>query len=210
MSEIIPGILEAEWDEIEKKLELIKPFTNTVHIDIIDGKFTDNLTLLDPSPFQKYSKDFFFELHMMVKEPVNYLESWANAGFKRFIGHIEKMSDINAFITGGRRYGEIGLAIDGPTDIGILDGINLNDLDCLLVMTIKAGASGQKFQPELLEKVRVLRGKTAIPIEVDGGINDMTVINAKESGATRFVANSFLFKANAQEQYEKLESLLEE
>ena len=70
MYEIIPGILEKEWGEIERKIEIVKPFTESIHVDIIDGKFAPNTTFLDPAPFAKYSQDIFFELHMMVKAPV--------------------------------------------------------------------------------------------------------------------------------------------
>lgn len=208
MLEIIPGILEQEWSEIERKLKVVKPFSKTVHIDIIDGKFADNLTFLDPEPFKKYSKDFFFELHMMVENPINYIAPWSRAGFKRFIGHIEKMPDISAFIEEAKKYGEVGLAIDEPTDIDALDKINLDNLDCLVVMSIKAGASGQAFQPQLLEKVRTLRKKTNIPIEVDGGISSETILLAKEAGATRFVANSYLFNGDPEENFKKLHSCL--
>ena len=69
MLDLLPGILEQDFAEIEKKLEIIKPFAQSVHIDIIDGKFANNTTWLDPKPFQKYSQDIFFELHMMVEEP---------------------------------------------------------------------------------------------------------------------------------------------
>lgn len=209
MFEIIPGILEKEWREIEAKLEIIKPFAETVHIDIIDGKFADNLTFLDPSPFQEYSEDFLLELHMMVDNPIQYLKPFADAGFKRFIGHIEKMSDPVEFVAQGQLLGEVGIAIDGPTNIDSLKNLNLNDLDCLTVMCIKAGMSGQKFQPDLLKKIRKLKNSFPyLQIEADGGINDSTILNAKKSGATRFIANSFLFNGNPEENFRHLQSLL--
>ena len=91
--------------------------------------------------------------------------------------------------------------------------VPLEDLDGLLVMTIQAGYSGQKFEEKLLEKVKKLREKSEfLPIEVDGGINDETIAIAAAAGANRFVATSFIFgSANPQEQYkllqEKLKSL---
>lgn len=194
MMEIIPGILEKDWSEIERKLEIIKPFAKSVHIDILDGRFAPNTTFLDPAPFSKYSQDLFLELHMMVDEPVQYLKSFARAGFKRFIGHVEKMSDQAEFIAQGQLFGEVGLALDGPSSLEMIK-VPYDDLDVLLLMTIKSGFSGQPFMPEVLEKIKTVRAKTMIPIEVDGGTNDTTIIQTKNAGATRFAATSFIFNS---------------
>lgn len=210
MNEVIPGILEKEWSEIEKKLELLKPFAKTVHIDIIDGKFADNITFLDPAPFKKYEDDFLLELHMMVEDPLQYLKPWADAGFQRFLGHVEKMPDPVEFISQGQLLGAVGLALDGPTSLETIGTINLNDLDCLLIMTITAGRSGQTFQEELLEKVRkVKQNFSYLPIEVDGGINGETILKAKEAGVSRFVSTSHLFSSeDIEEEYKNLTSKL--
>lgn len=208
--EVIPGILEKDWFEIERKIELVKPFAKTVHIDILDGKFAPNTTFLDPTPFIKYTSELFLELHMMVEEPIQYLKPFAQAGFKRFLGHVEKMSDQAEFVAQGQLLGEVGLAIDGPTSLDSVQ-VPFDDLDCVLVMTIKAGFSGQSFMTEHLEKVRALRqaqGKQ-ITIEVDGGVNDQTTKLAKQAGATCFVSTSFLFKSeNIQTQYNALKNVL--
>lgn len=210
--EVIPGILEKDWSEIERKIELVKPFAKTIHIDILDGKFAPNTTFLDPTPFRKYTSELFLELHMMVEEPVQYLKPFAQVGFKRFLGHVEKMSDQAEFIAQGQLLGEVGLAIDGLTTLSSITA-PFNDLDCILIMTIKAGFSGQSFMPEHLEKVRALRqaqGKQ-IPIEVDGGINDQTIIQARAAGATRFVSTNFLFKSeDLQVQYQVLQGCLKD
>ena len=212
MYEIIPGILEKEWSEIERKIELIKPFARTIHIDIIDGKFASNTTFLDPTPFAKYSSEIFFEVHLMVEEPINYLKSFAASGFKRFIGHIEDMSDQAEFVAQGQLLGEAGLAVDSPTSIDSIK-VPLEDLDCLTIMTVKAGESGQKFIPKCLEKIKILKRvqddtKAGIKIEVDGGINDKTIIEAIKAGANRFVATSFLFNAeDPKKQYEMLKQV---
>jgi|SRR3989344_624646 len=200
---IIPGILESQWPEIEKKIELVLPFAKTIHIDLIDGKFAPHTTFMEPLPFSKYTKNAEFELHMMVEEPINYLKPFAQAGFRRFIGHVEKMSDQTEFVAQAQLLGEVGLAIDGPTTIDAIE-VPFSDLDVILFMTIKAGASSQQFIPENLEKVKKIREKTFIPIEVDGGINDQTILLAKESGADRFVATSFIFEGDPKDQYGQL------
>ncbi|MBI2622555.1 MAG: hypothetical protein HYW64_00450 [Candidatus Levybacteria bacterium] len=126
MLEIIPGILEKDWSEIERKIELVRPFAKTIHIDILDRKFAPNTTFLDPLPFAKYTLPSsgqafpssgqapFFELHMMVEEPIQYLKPFADAGFKRFLGHIEKMSDQAEFVAQGQLLGEVGKS-KGPS-----------------------------------------------------------------------------------------------
>ncbi len=209
MHDVIPGILEKSWEEVEAKIKLLSPFAKTLHIDIADGIATNNTTFLDPKPFTKYKDQFFLEVHMMVEEPVNYLKPFAQAGFKRFIGHIEKMSDQVEFIAQGQILGEVGLALDGPTELSAIK-IPYDDLDTILFyVSKKMGFSGPPMLPERLEKVKAFRAKSNLPIEVDGGINDTTIQLAKGAGATRFVATSFISSAqDPKAAYEKLVSLV--
>lgn len=196
MFEIIPGILEKDWGEIKRKIELVRPYVETIHIDIIDGKFANNITFLDPQPFKGYTDELFFELHMMVDEPVNYLESWAAAGFKRFLGHIERMSNQANFVAKGQLLGEVGLALDGPTELERMM-VPYDDLDVVLIYTAsEAGFSGPALNLSRLDKIKKLREKTTLPIEVDGGIDQQTIVDAKKAGASRFVSTSFLFESN--------------
>ncbi|MGE5041688.1 MAG: ribulose-phosphate 3-epimerase [Candidatus Levyibacteriota bacterium] len=204
--EIAVGVLEKEWSEIEKKLTAAKGFAKTIHVDLLDGKFAQNTSFQDPKPFEAFSKDLFLELHMMVEDPIKYVEPFGKAGFQRFIGHIEKMPNISEFIALAQVYGEVGLAIDGPTDIEVLEKVNLEDLDCVLIYTCeKVGFAGPPFDPNKLTKVRALRERTQIPIEVDGGMKDTTILFARNAGANRFVATSFIWGSeNPKEAYEKL------
>jgi len=190
--EIIPGINEKEWSEIEKKFASIKAHSQWIHIDLLDGKFAENTTFTDPAPFKKYADSFFLELHMMVENPEEYIEPFANSGFRRFIGQVEKMPDQVAFVARAELWGEVGLALDVETPLDAIK-VSFEDLDFLTVMTVKAGFSGQEFQEKALEKCRALREKTDLPIEIDGGVTDQTVLRAKEAGVTRAVATSFIF-----------------
>lgn len=207
MLEVIPGILEKEWNEIERKIEIVRGFAKTastsnvaranaapvIHIDIIDGKFAPNTTFIDPAPFAKYSSEIFFELHMMVENPIQYLKPFADAGFKRFLGHIEMMPDQVEFVAQAQLLGEVGLAVDGQTNLSAIK-VPYEDLDEILIMSIKAGASGQMFNPEYLKKVETLRQAHGdIKIGIDGGINYETIKQAKNAGATRFISTSFMF-----------------
>jgi ribulose-phosphate 3-epimerase len=204
MFEILPGILEEDWKEIERKLEIYRPFAKRIHVDFLDRKFAPNTTFLDPAPFAKYAQDFIFEAHMMLEDPINYLKPFADAGFQRFIGHVEKMPDQVAFVAAGELLGEVGLGIDADTPLDAIK-VSLEDLDTILIMTVKAGFSGQQFMEQNLDKVKQLVKKTTIPIEVDGGVNESTIKVGCAAGASRFVATSFLFGAETPEkQYQLL------
>lgn len=189
---VIPGILEEDFEGISEKIEICQLFSDHIHIDFIDESFGRS-TFLDSSLFSKYSKSNFLEAHLMVSDPIKYLNGLSLAGFKRFIGHIEHMPDQVEFVAKGQSLGEVGLAIDGKTDVSEIK-VDLNDLDLILVMTIDAGASGRPFNEKYLEKVKQLKQNFS-NIEVDGGINDQTILKAKEVGATSFVSTSFIFNS---------------
>lgn len=209
MFEIIPspGTDNKNWEEIDKKIESVESFAKTIHIDVIDGIYVNNKTFSDPTPFAKYAsklksgvrgqmdgeKGLVFEVHLMVDNPIQYIKPFSDAGFQRFIGQIEKMPDQEEFVAQAQMYGEAVLALDKQSPVDSLK-VSLEDLDALLVMTIQAGFSGQKFEEALLEKVKSIRAKNEyLPIEVDGGINDETIAIAGAAGANRFVVTSFLY-----------------
>lgn len=207
MHDVIPGILEKDFSEIEKKLAIIKPFSKKVHIDFLDGKFCEETSFLDIEKFTKYKNDFFMEAHLMVNNPSQYVEQLAMVGFKRFLGHVEKMENLEEYIAKAQIFGEVGLALDIQTPI---DAINIpfDDIDSILLMSVKAGKSGQEFLPEVLEKIKALHKISQIPIEIDGGVNEETLISSKYEGAQRFVVTSSVFKSqDPMEAFEKLLSL---
>lgn len=228
MFEIIPspGTENKTFDEIEKKIRSVQPFARTIHIDVCDGIFAPNKTFSDPEPFKEFvkqmatersgwvteDKGILFEVHLMVEEPINHIQKWADAGFTRFIGQVEKMSSQEEFIAKAQLLGEVGLAIDGPTQLDILKA-NYNDLDVILFYTgEKAGFSGGTFREDRLEKIKAVRKlEEYLSIEVDGGINDETIAVAAAAGVTRFVTTGFLFGLETPEkQFELLEQKLQE
>lgn len=204
---IIPTILEKSWEEIEKKFEIYKGFTKSVHIDFLDGKFEENTTFLDPEPFSKYSNYFDLEAHLMVEEPIKYIENLSKAGFKTFLGHIEKMSDQVEFVSRGQELGGVGLALDIETPITDIK-VSYEDLDRILLMGIHAGASGRPFDEKVFEKIGVLKNSNFTNIEIDGGVSEVTLPKLKGKGANMFCVNSFLFKDDPRKQFELLQSQL--
>lgn len=214
MNELIVslGTENKTWEDIEKKLQIVKDFAKIIHVDIIDGKFAQNVTFMDPSPFQAYKDAFLLEVHFMTENPIQYIKPFAKAGFKRFIGHIEKIPNTAEFVAEGQLYGEIGIAIDAPTPVDSLHEVHFEDLDFITVMTVKAGISGQAFLEDQLAKLKKIKAQvnrevlaSDFGIEVDGGINRETILKAKEAGANRFSVTSAIFKeTDPKEAYESL------
>src|SRR3989344_5191074 len=161
--EVIPGILEQEFSRIEERVRLVAPYVNWIHIDIADHRLVPNSSFLDPSPFKKLIQETGkkFELHMMIENPLEISGSWIGVGFKRLLIHIESVLKFD----GGsskvenemRRLKlekiEVGLAVDKETNIEEVFPY-LDDVDCVLIMTIQAGFLGRQFISEKLEKIR--------------------------------------------------------
>ena len=197
--EIIPGIFEKDFSEIERRAKLVAPLTHWTQIDIADNKLVPNTSFLDPDPFRKLISEtgVNYELHMMIEDPFAVAQEWIDAGFKRVLLHIESINNFSMYearSTNYRKQGiEVGLAIDKQTPVDVIIPY-LDELDCVLVMTIAAGFSGQKLIPEMLDKIRSIRArKPDLPIEVDGGINYETARWAVEAGATGLVSTSAIF-----------------
>lgn len=193
MVEIIPGVLEKEWDMLEERLRLVVDLVDWVQIDIADNTLVPNTTFLDFSKFAPYAKRISLEAHLMVSQPEKYIKSLTDAGFKRLIAHVEAHDPRLFFDQVKYEHVETGIAIDGPTEFEAIEPF-LEEADSVLVMTYEAGFSGQKFQPEQMEKIKSIHSYLPdLPIEVDGGITDKTARLVKEAGATRLVSTSFLF-----------------
>lgn len=199
MIDIIPGVLEKEWDTIESKLRLVAPHVDWVQVDIADNTLVPNETLLDFSKFSPENlspelRHLSFEAHLMVANPEKYIKPLADAGFKRIIAHVECI-DPREFLEQAKYEDvEVALAIDGPSELESIEPF-LDQIDMVLVMTIEAGFSGQEFMQDTVEKIkRIHENLPDLPIEVDGGINDKSAKVAKDAGATRLVSTSYLFK----------------
>jgi ribulose-phosphate 3-epimerase len=196
MIDIIPGILQKEWDQIEDRMRIVAPHVDWVQIDIADNTIVPNETLLDFSHFSRLPRELqhlSLEAHCMVAKPELLIKPLVDAGFKRIIAHVE-CNDPRIFIAQAEyEHVEIGIAIDGPTELDAVEPF-LDEVDVVLIMTIEAGFSGQEFMPETVDKIKKIRENFPdLPIEVDGGINDKTAKISRDAGATRLVSTSYLF-----------------
>lgn len=204
--EIIPGILEKDWTKIQEKIEIAIPLISSIHVDLIDGKFFSTETFGNASFFTEYSKKTKLELHMMVENPILFLREWADAGFSKFIGHVEKMESQEEFVALGQTLGEVFLALDLETETEAIK-VPYDDLDGILLMGVRAGASGQVFNNTVLSKIQHFSSK-GLKVEVDGGINTETIKLCKDAGASQFVANSFLFNGDFKKNLNNLRILV--
>jgi len=195
MAEVIPAILEKDFPEIEKKIRLVEGLVSWVQIDLADGTLVPNTTFLDPTPFTSLKTNIKLELHLMVKDPLKYVEPFAKSGFKRFFAHLEGERVEEYLEECNRLDVEIGLAIDGPTNWEAVHKY-LNDIDAVLVMAIDAGFSGRPYREDTVEKIRKIREvDLEIPIAVDGAMNEENARKVVAAGATRINSNSYLFNS---------------
>jgi ribulose-phosphate 3-epimerase len=197
MIDIIPGIFEAEWSTIEAKVKLVAGQVPWVQVDFADGTLVPTVSFLEIAKFSGLTRDYpklSLEAHLMVDMPEKYIKPLSDAGFKRVIAHVE-CQDPRVFLEEAHYESvEVGMAIDAGTNLEQTEPF-LEEIDFVLIMSVEAGASGQKLMPETLEKIKILRRNYPdLPIEADGGINDMTAKLVIDAGATRLVSTSFIFK----------------
>jgi len=207
MIEIIPGILEKDFAEIEKKIALVEDLVDWVHIDILDDTLIHNATYNNWEPFKIFSGRVYLEAHLMVQNPQQYVNSLVSVGFKRLIAQVES-NDFRHFMEEAKIHEvEVGVALDGSSQLELIEPF-LGEIDYALVMMYKAGQSGQSFQSEQLPKIRKIHEEYQnLPIEVDGGIDKDTAPLVITSGATRLVSTSYLFWKNADRIAEAIEEL---
>ena len=193
MIDVIPAIFETQWSEMEKKIALVAPLVEWVQIEISDGTLVPSVTLLKLDQLDKLDKCPSLEAHLMVADPVNYIQTLADIGFKRLIAHVECQDPRDFLDRATYESVETYLAIDSATDVIQIETF-LDQVDGVLVMTAEAGEVDQAFQPETVEKIRVIRENFVdLPIEVEGGINNVTGKITIEAGATRLVSTNYLF-----------------
>lgn len=204
MIEVIPAILEKNFTEIEKKMKRIETLVDWVQIDVADGILVPNTTFLDPVPFATLKTRLNLEAHLMVRDPVTYVERFVNSGFKRFYAHIEG-DNLNEYISRCYKLGvEIGLAIDGPTPVDKIHEY-LDNIDSVLIMAIEAGESGRPYREDTTDKISKIREiDFEIPIAVDGAMNDTNAAKVIAAGATRINSNSYIFGAEKVEERIKI------
>lgn len=220
MIEIIPAILTNDPGELEEKIRQVErarldstSSARRVQVDIIDGIFTNNRTVALES-LEGVETEALFDVHLMVHEPDSWVERAARALADRIIGQVEMMSDQVHFIGHAQEAGsKVGLALDLPTPVSAIDPAILNNLDVVLVMSVKAGFGGQEFNKSALEKIKALdeirsRDNTPFRICVDGGVNAQNIGGIRRAGADEVAVGKSLFEGDLEENIEKLKKAI--
>ena len=193
---ISPSILSADFGDLNQEIAGIEALVDSLHVDVMDGHFVPNLTF--GAPVVRCIKTKLpLHCHLMVENPENYVEAFANAKADMFIFHIEASKDAEALIKKIRGHGmKVGVSLNPETELATLERV-LPFVDSVLVMSVNPGFGGQEFMPVALEKISTIRGKfPELDIAVDGGINAETGKMCVEAGASTLIAGSFIFKAN--------------
>lgn len=174
-----------------------------IHYDVMDGVFVRNITFGMPLlSSMKGKTKCILDVHLMITDPLKYIDDFANAGADIITFHVESESDISETIQAIRRNGvnaAISVKPDTPAEAVFP---YINDVDMVLVMTVEPGFGGQKFM-DMSDKIRTIRkyadenrmADTLLDIQVDGGIDDKTAPVVKNAGANILVSGSYLFRA---------------
>jgi ribulose-phosphate 3-epimerase len=196
--QIAPSILSANFADLASAIRSVDPETDRLHIDVMDGHFVPNLTVGPPvvASLRPISAKFF-DCHLMLTDPGDYLEAFRVAGADGCTVHVE-VGDTGPLVSEARRLGlAFGLACNPDTPFEALEPW-LGEVDLVLCMTVFPGFGGQSFIEEVLDKVARVRAEVdrrghAVDVQVDGGIDVDTAKRAVAAGANVLVAGSAIF-----------------
>lgn len=200
MVKISPSILASDFTKLGQDISSVESAgAEMLHLDVMDGLFVPNISFGIPiiSCARKASK-MFFDVHLMINEPIRYANDFVKAGADLITVHAEACSDVLETLKKIRALGvKSGLSIKPATSVSDIEKY-LEYCDLVLVMSVEPGFGGQKFMPESLEKIarlaeiKKLKG-LSYEIEVDGGINEETAKLCAAAGASVLVAGSSVF-----------------
>ena len=201
--QISPSILSADFSQLGYEIKRLEEGgADMIHVDVMDGHFVPNLTIGPPViKALKKNSSMLFDVHLMISPVHKYIEAYSDAGADIITIHPEATDNLKESILKIKELKKrAGVSLNPETSVDvILD--NLNQIDLVLVMSVNPGFGGQKFMPEVLNKIKELKKiqqekKLSFDIEIDGGINFENSKIAIEAGANILVSGTTVFKSN--------------
>jgi len=201
--QISPSILSADFSQLGNEIKRLEDGgADMIHVDVMDGHFVPNLTMGPPiiKALRPYTK-LTFDVHLMISPVHKHIQDYANAGADIITIHPEATENLKKTIRHIKSLNKkVGVSLNPETKINLITDL-LNEIDLVLIMSVNPGFGGQKFIPEVLNKIRDLKEikdqkKLEFDIEIDGGINFDNNKLAIEAGANILVSGTTIFKNN--------------
>jgi ribulose-phosphate 3-epimerase len=199
--EVAPSILSADFGRLGEEIQSVRPVSKYLHVDVMDGHYVRNITVGVPviKSIRKISTHIF-DVHLMIENPLEYIAAFSDAGADIITLHIETMDDPQKGIDAIHKLGKLaGLTVHPDTPVEALFPY-LDQLDLVLIMSVRPGFGGQEFIPESFERIRIVRkqldriGSKAL-LSVDGGISSRNAADVVNAGARLLVVGSAVFES---------------
>jgi len=200
---IAPSILSADFGQLGSEIKRLEEAgADMIHVDVMDGHFVPNLTVGPPviNTLRKYTK-LPFDVHLMISPVHKYIKDYAEAGANIITIHPEATDNLQESIKHIKNFGKkVGVSLNPNTQIDIIEKL-LVEINLVLIMSVHPGFAGQKFIPNVLDKIKELKKikdekNLNFDIEVDGGINFDNSKLVIEAGANILVSGTTIFKNN--------------
>ncbi len=197
--QIIPAILEKNFNKIKEKISLIDGKFSPIQIDICQKEFANSETWNNPKNLKLLKTKSHFEIHLMVKDPEEESKKWLFKKIERIVVHLESLNLENvSWLKKISLKKKIGIALNPETKISFLKNIPLEYFTEILFLGVNPGKQGQKFEPKILRKISAIKKVKWIPknikISVDGGINDKILVKLDKLKVDYAVIGSYFWK----------------
>jgi len=201
--QISPSILSADFSQLGNEIKRLEEGgADMIHVDVMDGHFVPNLTI-GPPVIKALRKrcSIKFDVHLMISPVHKYIEAYADAGADIITIHPEATENLEESISKIKSLNKkVGVSLNPESELDLITNY-LEKIDLVLIMSVNPGFGGQKFMPEVLDKVKQLKKILSeknlnFDIEIDGGINFDNCQSAIEAGANILVSGTTVFKSN--------------